>query len=200
MWRNATEAQANGWQNRDERASCASSASGTNCRNLPTARLQAPHSEIGAYTQNRAYLLRRQQGWGIWKPYEAHKSNMRLESHKNGRVAEVKAEEYFVSKGYAVSYPSTEERYDFIVDQNGSLHRVQVKCAYESERDGNEKICVDFRAGRENVGYSSDEIDWFVVYNPSYDELYCLHPSEDPSHTSRNRENWLPQSIDSVFD
>jgi hypothetical protein len=141
-----------------------------------------------------------QDGWETGNSHRAHKSKMRLETHKNGRLGELKAEEYFVSKGFAVSYPTTEERYDFIVDLGDDLERVQVKYAFEGERYGNQKICVDFRAGVENAKYGEGDVDSFVIYNPVHDELYYMEPEEAPSHTSRNRENWEEHLIDIVFD
>lgn len=56
--------------------------------------------------------------------------NKQIEKHKNGIVAELLAEAYFVGQGYTVSRPISKfSEYDLIVD-NGTLKRVQVKSIY----------------------------------------------------------------------
>lgn len=125
---------------------------------------------------------------------------MKTEKHVTGRVAELEAEQYFTSRGYPVSYPTTEERYDFIIDDDGDLYRVQCKSTYSTERYGKERIAVEFRAGTDNSGYSEGELDAFVIYNPSHDELYWLWFDEAPAtQTQRIHENWQPHRIEDYF-
>lgn len=119
--------------------------------------------------------------------------NMRRESHKNGREAELAAELFFTERGFSVSYPSTEERYDFIVDIDGELLRVQVKCGYVREQNRN-KLTVDFRAGTNNKPYSKSDIDGFVIYNPETEELYWENVDDVPDSTGRKFQTWRDNS------
>ena len=53
------------------------------------------------------------------------------EKHINGTVSELLAEQYFINKGYIVSKPITDfNEYDFVIDNDGNLQRVQVKTVY----------------------------------------------------------------------
>ncbi len=49
----------------------------------------------------------------------------------HGTESELLAEYYFTNKGYIVSKPINDfNEYDFIIDNNGSLQRIQVKTIY----------------------------------------------------------------------
>jgi hypothetical protein len=86
------------------------------------------------------------------------------------------AEAEFVAKaarlGFRVAKPwGDSERYDFIVDVNGRLWRVQVKSAHRAGQDGG----YSFRMhGHSLKAYSAKEIDVLVAYVVSEDAWYVF--------------------------
>lgn len=78
-----------------------------------------------------------------------------------------------MKRGYKVAIPVGEDwRYDLIVLRNGSLDRVQ--CKY-TESNG-EVISVKCRStnGHSTIKYSSQDIDWLVVYDKTTDRCYFI--------------------------
>lgn len=95
-----------------------------------------------------------------------------------------------IKRGYTVSQPVFGDgRYDLIVDDGDSLHRVQVKSFYRPS--GKEKtIKIDFDTSIYNSDgevtktyYSDDEIDAFVTYVPNRESLLWI-PIEEAGKTS----------------
>lgn len=91
-----------------------------------------------------------------------------------------------VQAGYGVSQPFDDnQRYDFIVDADGDLYRVQVKTARSGS--SNETIrfdCSNSVANTSEVShkeYTSEQIDSFIVYSPDLDKFYWVNVEETPS-------------------
>lgn len=92
-----------------------------------------------------------------------------LKTKQKGVITELQCITYFYELGYPVSIPyGDNSRYDFIVDIDGCLLRIQVKTSRELD-DGN-VIEFSCRSTRVNSGgavyrrYTSDEIDYFATY------------------------------------
>lgn len=102
------------------------------------------------------------------------------ENRHKGDLAEEKFRTRCVENRLGVSKPiSEEERYDFVLDVEGELLRVQVKHA-RPLRDGD---VVEFNvASVNNDGtrntYTDEEIDAFGVYDPVGDQCFLV-PIED---------------------
>lgn len=103
-----------------------------------------------------------------------------LESKQKGIVTELQCITYFNKLGYQVSIPYGENaRYDFIVDVEGHLIRVQVKT---SKENNNGTITISCKSTRPNTKgvvtkyYTSDEIDYFATF---YNDKCYLIPVEE---------------------
>jgi PD-(D/E)XK endonuclease len=85
----------------------------------------------------------------------------------HGTMSELRVAQEYVSRGYAVSFPITPERYDFIAEMDGITVRVQVKHA------------TPFNGGTEFVGFSRKpytrrEIDIIAMYDTEDDTVYYI--------------------------
>ena len=93
---------------------------------------------------------------------------MQLNTHFQGKITELQVAEAFLKRGIAVSQPLVaDSRYDFILDINHNLIRLQVKTC----REGPNKDYITFATssshtntkGTINHSYSSTEIDYFAT-------------------------------------
>lgn len=92
-----------------------------------------------------------------------------LNTHFQGKITEMQVALAFIHKGYQVSQPLiSDSRYDFIVDINSQLLRIQVKTCRVFEEQG----YIDFATssshtntqGTINHSYSDKEIDYFATF------------------------------------
>lgn len=92
-----------------------------------------------------------------------------LDTKQKGIVTELQCITYLNQLGYHISIPYGENsRYDFIVDIEGHLKRVQVKTSQEVD-DGKtiQFICRTSRVNSKGVvnrRYTSSEIDYFATF------------------------------------
>lgn len=112
-----------------------------------------------------------------------------LNAKQNGNLTELQCITSFYELGYKVSLPYGEDsRYDFIVDIDGILIKVQVKTCRVLE--DNSVITFSCRSTRINSQgcyhrqYSKDEIDYFCTY---YNNKCYLIPVEECSNEKRLR-------------
>ena len=94
-----------------------------------------------------------------------------LNTHFQGEITELKVAESFLQLGYQVCKPLvSDSRYDFIVDVNHQLYRIQVKTASLSD-DGD---YIEFKTQSTHTNtqktvyhtYSAEDVDYFAtVYN-----------------------------------
>ena len=92
-------------------------------------------------------------------------------THFQGEITELQVAEAFLSLGYQVCKPLvSDSRYDFVVDINHRLYRIQVKTASLSE-DGD---YIEFKTQSSHTNtqrtvyhsYSAEDIDYFAtIYN-----------------------------------
>jgi len=101
--------------------------------------------------------------------------------HRRGDAAEAITKAEFVTRGFEVLEPTTDNsRYDFVIEVDDRLLKMQSKTAFSST-DGT--VAFDTISTRvKNSGYDRDgyegEIDYFVVFNPILDETYLVHIDE----------------------
>ena len=101
-----------------------------------------------------------------------------VQSKAKGLSNELLCQAYIISLGYNVSVPIGEDcRYDFIMDINGILKRVQVKSCTEKENGISFSAKSITTSGAKNVIhlYSKEEIDFISVY---YNNQCYLVPIE----------------------
>ena len=92
-----------------------------------------------------------------------------LDTKQKGNLNELQCITAFYELGYSVSIPYGDcDRYDFIVDINNKLYRVQAKSARLIDENGT--IVFSCRSSRSNASgcykrqYTADEIDFFATY------------------------------------
>lgn len=100
---------------------------------------------------------------------------------QKGELAKLKVELRANDKGVVVSRPTTEARYDLILDFGGTLKRAQVKYAGRALSHAIGSVSADLRSRngvrkRATRSYSADEIDLLFVYVPQLDEVLLFEP------------------------
>lgn len=98
-----------------------------------------------------------------------------MTSEEKGIIALCKAEIRASELGFITSRPSYPARYDLIVDEGSTLHRVQVK--YADGIGTHSSASVRLGLIRRGRVYTTDEIDYVLVYVPTIDKVLKL-PSE----------------------
>lgn len=106
-----------------------------------------------------------------------------------GRAAELKIELRAVEKGVILSRPTTDARYDYIVDSGDKLLRAQVKYAAGKVWHSTGAVRVDLRrfSGspvKNTRTYTRDEIDLLLVYVPDIDRVLAFGPDVFERKTS----------------
>jgi hypothetical protein len=96
-----------------------------------------------------------------------------------GQIAQLKVELRAAEKGFVASKPTTDARYDLVIDENGELKRAQVKYAGRSFKG---KVALQLQRKTSSKtsskrSYSKDEIDLVLLYVPRTDAIYALPPS-----------------------
>lgn len=100
-----------------------------------------------------------------------------MQTKEKGDLAVANAIRYYVSRGYEVCLPIGDKKdYDFIVEKNNSLNRVQVKYA-GIYKDGKCKVGLRITGGNQSFNYSkkytSHSFDILFVYTER-GEIYSI--------------------------
>jgi hypothetical protein len=97
-----------------------------------------------------------------------------------GDVAELKFMVLMREMGYTVCKPmSHHSRYDFIVDMDGDMKRVQVKStSYRVKSTKDNAYLFHSYTQRKKRRYLKSEIDFIAVYVPDFDAWYMI-PMDD---------------------
>jgi hypothetical protein len=102
-----------------------------------------------------------------------------LSSHFRGEITEQQVAIEFLKLGYLVSKPLVQSsRYDFIVDINHKLYKIQVKTGTPKEDSYIEFATSTSHTntkGTLNLTYSADDVDYFATM---YDGQCYLVPQE----------------------
>jgi hypothetical protein len=113
-----------------------------------------------------------------------------LSTHFQGKITELQVANAFLELGFQVSQPLvSDSRYDFIVDINGKLLKIQVK-TFRLGENGEYFIFTTSTShtntkGTINCSYSKDEIDYFATM---YDgDCYIISISECGKREQRLR-------------
>lgn len=113
-----------------------------------------------------------------------------LNTHFQGKTTELQVATEFIKRGYQVSQPLVaDSRYDFIVDINNKLIRLQVKSSSIKE-DG---AYIEFATSTShtntqrtiNHSYSSEEIDYFATIYEN--QCYVISVNDCGSRAQRLR-------------
>lgn len=114
---------------------------------------------------------------------------MDLNTHFQGKITEMKVATAFLEKGYQVSQPLvSSSRYDFIVDINGKLIRLQVKSSQNKDNSYIEFATSSSHTNTNttiNHSYTNQEIDYFATYYEN--QCYVISVDECGSRAQRLR-------------
>ena len=103
---------------------------------------------------------------------------MKITTNMKGQIAMTKVELRALEKGYILSKPLFDTRYDLILDSGKELLRIQVK--YGDGVMPNSTGSIFVKLGYENrlgevFTYRKEEIDGLIVYIPKIDRV-CFFP------------------------
>jgi hypothetical protein len=81
---------------------------------------------------------------------------------------------FLIEKGYKVSIPFGDYRYDIIIDDGEKLYKVQIKTArYQDES----YLVVPLCSSTDRKPYE-DDIDFIIAYSREFDKFYQVFHSE----------------------
>ena len=113
-----------------------------------------------------------------------------MNTHFQGKTTELQVALAFISRGFQVSQPLvTDSRYDFIVDINNRLYRIQVKTSSIKE----EGAYIEFSTSTShtntqrtiNHSYTDKEIDYFATIYQN--QCYLIKVNDCGSRAQRLR-------------
>jgi hypothetical protein len=102
---------------------------------------------------------------------------------RKGILTEEELKLWFLKEGYSVSVPiGDDDRYDFIVDFDGKLVKIQSKTSNLTRTPG----CLNFACasikynsqGSHRTKYTKDEIDYFCTIHPETQQVYIIPVEE----------------------
>ena len=102
---------------------------------------------------------------------------------RKGILTEEAIKLWFLRKGYSISVPiGDDDRYDFIVDFNGKLVKMQSKTGNLTRQKG----CLNFStasskcnsSGSHRIQYTKKEIDYFCTMHPQTNQIYIVPVEE----------------------
>jgi len=102
-------------------------------------------------------------------------------THQKGEIAFLRCALRAAEKGMVLSRPTTEARYDAILDDGKELLRVQVKYGDGRSFSTDGAIKVDLRRKSQSKSaktriYTKDEVDAVLAYIPRIDEVVYFPP------------------------
>lgn len=106
-----------------------------------------------------------------------------LSVKRKGIITEESLKLWFLKRGFSISVPiGDDDRYDFIVDFNGKLVKMQSKTSNLTRKEGylNFKTCSERynSQGNTRIKYSKQEIDYFCTIHPETGQVYIVPVEE----------------------
>jgi len=103
-----------------------------------------------------------------------------FDKYAKGQLAVLKTQLRAAELGWVVSMPTTETRYDMLLDNGQKILRIQIKYVGSLSTSGS--VHLDLRKETRGNGrirlYSKEEIDVIIVYIPQIDKLVWLGPEK----------------------
>lgn len=102
-----------------------------------------------------------------------------------GHIAQLKVELRAAEKRLTLSKPLVDARYDYILDTEGKLERVQVKYANGVSKDSEDSVVIKLNkwslggANRRCLRpYTEDEVDVLLLYVPRIDKVVRIEQAD----------------------
>lgn len=93
-----------------------------------------------------------------------------------GAYAESKVQTEAIRKGYIVSIPVIDTRYDLLLDDKINIIRVQIKYVNRKANSGSVCLCLCRDIKYKKQYYTSKQIDLLLVYIPKIDKILAFGP------------------------
>lgn len=103
-----------------------------------------------------------------------------MDTGSKGKIAEVLVLAELLERGFHVSIPFKDSRYDLVVEKDGIFKRLQIKYVGCSDKRRTIPVVLHSLARRGRLLYSEKEIDHIIVYFAERGEYFIL-PYEDVS-------------------
>lgn len=105
-----------------------------------------------------------------------------FDKYKKGQLAVLKAQIRANEKGFLVSFPTIEARYDMLLDDGKRIYKTQVKYVGYVDSRTNGSVMLDLRKetrgnGRSRI-YTKKEIDVVLAYVPQVDKVLWIKDFE----------------------
>lgn len=104
-----------------------------------------------------------------------------MTTSQRGHLAELKVVFRAIEKGFIVSRPVIDARYDFVLDDGKRLLRAQVKYAEAGSSHASGSVVVQLRHFRgypekKKRVYEAGEVDLLIVYVPRTEQILAFPP------------------------
>jgi hypothetical protein len=107
----------------------------------------------------------------------------------NGDTTELLMAARLKQSGYEVSIPvSGSCRYDLVAEKDGEFLRVQVKTARYSNGGIKFKCHSGNGVKRDRMGYTKEDIDIFMVFEPTEEQIFWIPVEETPTTSMKLRD------------
>lgn len=94
-------------------------------------------------------------------------------THQKGEIAELKFQLECVNKNYTLSKSPQDCAYDYVLDKNNSLYRVQVKYRSFTKNKTVSISCVNSNKYNNRI-YNKNSVDLFAIYISNIDKIALI--------------------------
>lgn len=101
-----------------------------------------------------------------------------IKAINKGEIALLKIQLEGNKRNYIISRPTTEVRYDLVIDTGRKLYRTQVKYLNRKHGKNNLELIVGDRRKDKTKTYTKEEIDILLIYVPKFDVILILKPNQ----------------------
>jgi hypothetical protein len=105
-----------------------------------------------------------------------------MDTRQKSEVACLKVQTRAIERGMVISKPTTDARYDLVLDDGSKLNRVQVKFGggKSSHSEGVATVALRTYVGNKYKfkTYREGEVDLLLVYLPQIDKVVAFKPEE----------------------
>ena len=97
-----------------------------------------------------------------------------MNAGEKGKLGEALVLSELVKRGFKVSIPFGDYRYDFLVEQDGRYNRIQVKYVGELTRKSIIPVILHSISRKGRLKYTLDEIDFIIVFFQPRNSFYII--------------------------
>jgi hypothetical protein len=124
---------------------------------------------------------------------------------KKGKLTELIFTVEAIKREFVVAIPTTDERYDLIIEKNGKLFKIQVKKMHSVQHGKKDRFGTDLVHGKylqrkgliKKYGekYKRNEVDFYALYKEETNSFYIVPFSESLTYFYAGKEENKKSSI-----